>query len=242
MGRPHARGVPARRPPRGPDAPLPHLVAHASPPRDRRRGLRGVAARGRRAARPRARAGRRRRLPAAQLGRGGHHLLRLHHARGDAGADRALLRAQGGRLHPPPERGPCADHRVAHRPARLPGRPGDRPRRVGRTWSTSWWWARAATGRPATCRFDDLRRAEPIDGPVARRPRRRRGHRLHVGHHGRPQGGRAHAPHPGLRGAPAVRAPGQCATGPTWWARRSATPSGCWAACSARWSAGGPST
>ena len=166
LGRPHARGVPARRPPGGPDAALPHLVADAPVPRDRRRGLRGVAARGRRAARARARAGRRRGLPVAQLGRGGHHLLRLHHARRDVGADRALLRSQGARLHPPPERRPCAGHRVAHRSARLPGRPGHGARRAGEPR------ARRGGGRHRRRRVRVRRasttcaRRSPIDGPA----------------------------------------------------------------------------
>ena len=70
-------------------------------------------------------------LPAAQLGRSGHHLLRLQHARRHPGADRPLLRSQGARVHPAPERGQGARHRVAHRPARLPGRPGHGARRAG---------------------------------------------------------------------------------------------------------------
>ena len=44
--------------------------------------------------------------------------------------------------------------------------------------------------------------------PGACGPRRRGGYRLHLGHDGRPQGRRAHASHPGLRGAPAGRPPG----------------------------------
>ena len=92
--------------------------------------------RGRRPACPRARPGRRRRLPVAQLGGGGDHVLRLRHARRDPGPHRALLRAQGGRLHPAPEPGPGPGHRVAHRPARLPGRPGHGARRPDPTSST----------------------------------------------------------------------------------------------------------
>ena len=155
----------------------------------------------------RARPGRRGGLPAAQLGRRGHHLLRLQHARRDAGADRALLRSQGAGLHPPPERRPGAGDRVEDRPARLPGRPGHGARRAGEPR------ARRGGGRHRRrrVRIRPLRRPAPGGAdrrPGARRPRRRGGHRLHLGHDGRPQGGRAHAPHPGLRGAPALRSPG----------------------------------
>ena len=57
-------------------------------------------------------------------------------------------------------------------------------------------------------RFDELRRARADGRAGARRPRRRRGHRLHLGYHRRPQGRGAHPPDPRLRGAPAVRPPG----------------------------------
>ena len=235
--------VPARLPARRPDPPLPDLVAHAPLPRDRRRGLRGGAAGGRRAAGARPRSRRRRGLPAAQLGRGGHHLLRLRHARRDARADRALLRPQGGRLHPAPERGPGPDHRVAHRPARLPGRPGDGPRRPRRAWSRSSWWATSTTSVRTVVRFDELRRRRarstgpaPVDPDSAARssatPRGRR-------------------PIPRAWCTPTAPSAARCAscratrpsgTGPTSSARRSGTPSGCWAGCSARSSAAGPST
>ena len=150
-----------------PSAALPHLVADPPPPRDRRRGLRGVAARGGRLACPRARAGRRGGLPAAQLGRGGHHLLRLRHARRDAGADRALLRPQGGRLHPPPERGQGAASSCRASASATTWPTWRRCATGWRAWSRSWWWA---TSRRRRVRVRPLRRAcatrSPIDGPA----------------------------------------------------------------------------
>ena len=230
MGRPHVGRVPARLPERGPDSPHSHLVSHQPVPGHGGRGLRGGVARGRRPARPRHRTGRRRVVPAAQLDRSGGHLLRLRHARRDVGADRALLRAQGGRLHPAPEPRPRLRHRVAHQPARLPGRAGDDPRRPERSRGRDRGGGHRRP-EPPPLRRPALGRSDR--GTGARRSRHAGADRLHLGHHRRPQGRRAHPSDVGLRGAPARRQPGQprpagtrrCARGPRHrHARRSAVP------------------
>ena len=97
-------------------------------------------------------------------------------------------------------------------------------------------------GAPDLLPFDELRRRRADGRPRRRRPRHPGRHRLHVGHDGRPQGRRAHAPDARLRGAPAERAPGQPRPCRRSSARRSATPSACSAACSARWWAARRST
>ena len=71
----------------------------------------------------------------------------------------------------------------------------------------------AAGDAPTASPFDHLRRAEPIDGPGAVDPDGAGAHRLHLGHHGRPQGRGAHPPHHRLRGAPARGPPGRARPG-----------------------------
>ena len=82
------------------DAPVHRaLRPHAVPRHARRRRRAGAPGRGRHA-RPRHRARRRGRVPAAELARGGRDLLRDRVPRRGRRADRALLRPEGGRLHP----------------------------------------------------------------------------------------------------------------------------------------------
>ena len=103
----------------------------------------------------------------------------------------------------------AADHRVALSASATTWPTWRRSATAWPTWSTSSWWATTRRRRgPAYVRFDDLRARGAHRRPGARRPGRRGAHRLHVGHDGRPQGRRAHAPHPRLRGAPAVGPPG----------------------------------
>ena len=62
-------------------------------------------------------------------------------------------------------------------------------------------------GAPDLVGFDELRTARANGRTHRRRPRQPGRHRLHVGHHSRSQGRRAHPPDPRLRGAPAVGTP-----------------------------------
>ncbi len=94
------------------------------------------------------------------------------------------------------------------RPARLPGRAGDHARRADEPGARRGGGRHRRTRR-ATSASTSCAARSPIERAGARGPGRRGGHRLHVGHHGGPQGGRAHAPHPGLRGPAAVRPPGR---------------------------------
>ena len=111
------------------------------------------------------RAGRRRRVPAPELGRGRHHVLGRRLPRRGRRADRALLRRQGGRLHPRRHRSPTSSS-----PPTASGTPttchlrrrcsADRPGPRG--WSS-------ATRRPRRC----PRGADRVRRPARRRPDRR---------------------------------------------------------------------
>ena len=98
---------------------------------------------------------------------------------------------------------------------------------------------------------DDRVGVRPLRRP-ARRPSRYAGRRTSTPT-ARPSSATPRAPRPIPRASCTRTAPSaaRCASSPTtrpcaicraWWALRSATPSACWAACSARSTAGGPST
>ena len=132
-----------------------------------------------------------------------------------SGADRPLLRAEGGRLHPPPVGRARARHRRPVRPPRLPRQPrGAR----GRSCPTSSTVVRRRRRRPSRRArpFDDAgRRRRRSTCPVPTDPIGARAHRLHVGHDRRPQGRRALAPHHRLRDPPARRRCSPTAARPT---------------------------
>ena len=121
------------------------------------------------------RARRRRRAPAPQLGRGRHHLLGRRLPGGGGRADRPLLRAQGGRLHPPAV---AARRRRHRRPLRPHRPPRDLRRAPGRAPGAHAGWS-SATRRPPPCPpgalpFDGLLDGDPLAAPLAVDPDRPR--------------------------------------------------------------------
>jgi len=142
---------------------------------------------------------RRHRLPAAELDGGRRGLLGVGVPRRHHRADRALLRPQGGRLHPDRRQAEGLHHRQKLRPPGVPARPGERR-------------AHRRRGRP------ELRRS-PEPWPDARheprQPGQSRADRLHFRHHAGPQGRHPQPPDARLRDPPARRAlparPGQAA-------------------------------
>ena len=145
---------------------------------------------------------RRRRLPVAELGRRRHHLLghrlprRRHRARG------ALLRTQGGRVHPRRHRAPGRRHRGHLRAQRLPEHLPPAPRRPGRHPLVGGPDPdRSATGAGRHDRVP-ARRRSPGEART-RRPGRTGPDRFHVGHDAAPQGRGALASHDRLRVPPA---------------------------------------
>ena len=136
------------------------------------------------------RPGRRRRVPAAELGGGRGRVLGDGDARCGRRADRPLLRAQGGRVHPAAVGGAGARDRRPLRPRRPP-----RDARRARTcrWSTSPWCRRRRDAAPRVRAVRSVGGRSGRTHRPGRRPGRARARRLHVGHDRRPQGRRAHA-------------------------------------------------
>ena len=152
------------------------------------------------------RPGRRRRVPAAELGRGRHHVLGRRLPRRGRRPDRALLRRQGGRLHPAARRRPTssspptASATATTSPtyeallAEQPDAAVARRRRHGRRTICP----------PARRRSTSLLDGEPLARTGSRStPTRRPIDRVHVGHDPRPQGRHPLAPHDRLRDPPA---------------------------------------
>ena len=114
-----------------------------------------------------------------------------------AGADRALLRREGGRLHP---RGTLEREGVRHR------RPfGHRDYladlatlRAPSCRISKWSSSSASTAGRAPVSFDDARRRRRRSRSRRASTHRARARRLHVGHHAGPEGRRALAPHASL--------------------------------------------
>ena len=187
---------------------------------------------------------RRGRVPAAQLGGGRHHVLGRRLPRRRRGADRPLLRRQGGRLHPPRHRARRRRHRRPLRPRRPPGHVR------GRCWRADpvpllaggRRHARRRRCRPRPTPFDDAaRRPSPSPGRPPSTPTRRRSS---ASRRARPATRRASS----TRTARSAARPASSTTcsrraarrrSP---ARRSATSSGCSTPSSCRCCATGPST
>ena len=150
------------------------------------------------------RARRRRRVPAAELAGSGRRVLRARDGRLRARADRAHLRAQGGAVHPRPERRARLHLGRPLRPRRLPRH---RRRRGARRAARARAARRGRIGRrrrrrPAcgASRGTSSTRAAPADRDRRRGPRRRVRARVHVGHDERPEGRDAQPPHAARRG------------------------------------------
>lgn len=148
--------------------------------RDRRPSAR------RRPARPGCRTRRRRRASTAQLDGGCGGVLGLGDARRRGGADRALLRAQGGIAHPRDRQAEGVPHHQELRPD------GVSPRAVR-------GGADRRARRRSELRSTPRRRAD--DRYRRHRPRRAGADRLHLGYHPRPEGRHPQSPDAGLRDA-----------------------------------------
>ena len=243
LGRPISRPVPQRRAARGPDAALPDLVAHAPLPRNRRRCLRRVAAGGRRLAR---------------LGLGPGDVVAFQLPNWVEAAITFYACAMLGvtlvpivHFYGPKEVGFILRQSRA-RALIMVARIGQRDYLADlgtvRDGLPDLEHVIVVGGTEADGRaggdlsFEDLRRAEKIDGPVAVDPDGPALIAYTSGTTADPEGRGAHAPHARLRGTPAVGPPGAARTARTSSARRSGTPSGCWAGCCARSWAGVRST
>ena len=143
--------------------------------------------------------------------------------------DRALLRGQGGRLHPRRHRARRRRHRRPLRPHRPPGHLRRRcsPTGPAPAWLVVGDTPGSGAARRAPTPFADLLDGDPIAGPAAGRPRRAGAHRLHLGHDPGPQGRHPLAPHDRLRDPPARPHVPRRADRRRSPARRSATSSGC---------------
>ena len=188
---------------------------------------------------------RRGRVPAPELGRGRHHVLGRRLPGRRRGADRALLRGQGGRLHPAHRPGPrsWSPPTASATPTTSPPTRRCSPSTPARDLAGG----RRHPGRPApagepwpspTCSTAPSRSTGPAPG----RPRRAGGHRLHLGHHPRPEGRDPLAPHHRLRDPPARPPLPRRAARPRSPARRWATSSGWSTPSSSRCCASGRST
>ena len=161
----------------------------------------------------RRRPGRRGRVPAAELDGGRRVVLGLGVPRRGGGADRALLRPQGGRPHPGHRPAEGLHHRRAVRADEVPAGPVR-----GRARSSAWSGERRSTTCSPTSRW---RARSPTD------PAEPGADRLHLGHDQRPQGRHPHPPDPRLRDPPArtrTTRPTAAGSSPP---PRSATSSGC---------------
>ena len=114
------------------------------------------------------RAGRRRRLPAPELGGGRHHVLGGELPRCGRRAHRALLRRQGGRVHPAHDVARRRRHGGSVRPLRLPGHLRVAARRSARL-RCGWWSAR----RPSATCLPGRRRSRRCSTATPWRPRQR---------------------------------------------------------------------
>ena len=152
------------------------------------------------------RPGRRGRAPAPELGGGRHHLLGGDLPGCGGGAHRALLRRQGGRLHPPGHLAGGGGDRGPVRPQRLPGHlrvPARRP-----IPTPGGWWCGDTPASPRCRRgptpFESMLDGAPLTEPRGGRPRRAgRSIGVHLGHHPGPEGRGALPPHDRLRDPPA---------------------------------------
>ena len=156
------------------------LRSQAVPRHARRRRRAGAPGRGR-DARPRHRARRCGRVPTAELARSGGHVLRGRVPRRGRRADRALLRPEGGRLHPAQDAGEGAGHRRPLRPPGLPREPRAHARRrcpiSNGSRSSATRRGSATTSRSPTS-SPTSRSSSSADG----RPALARARRVHVGH------------------------------------------------------------
>ena len=148
---------------------------------------------------------RRDRVPAAELVGGGGDLLRGRVPRRGRRADRALLRPEGGLYILARDAGEGARHR---RPVRRTRTSSPTSTRCAPTCPTSSGSRSSATTRGrGDLAFDELRRRRTARRARRGRPARARARRVHVGHHDRPEGCRALAPHDRRRDPPARRHP-----------------------------------
>ena len=165
-----------------------------------RRVAGGLACPGRRPGRPG-------RVPAAELGRGGGDVLGDGVPRRGAGADRALLRHEGSRVHPPAVRRTRPRDRRPLRSPRLPRQPRHDPLRRSRSRDGRRGVRRRRPARPAP--VHGARRWRRGGRARARRSVRARARRVHLRHDRRSEGRRARAPHHRLRDPPARRDAGR---------------------------------